>query len=181
MESRAKILGHPLHQMLIVFPLGLLVMSFIFDMIHQVRGAPNLAEAAYYMIGAGVVTGVIAAVPGLIDWRAIPADTRAKAIGLVHGGGNVVVLLFFAASWYLRRDVPEVPPTAAVLFSGVGTLLGVMTGWLGGELVDRLGVGVDLGAHVNAPSSLRHKRIPGADTIDDVGQTTFDEKWRPSA
>ncbi|HYH47655.1 MAG TPA: DUF2231 domain-containing protein, partial [Thermoanaerobaculia bacterium] len=60
----------------------------------------------------------------------------------------------FAASWLLRRDAPELPEGTAIALSAVAVALSLVTGWLGGELVDRLGVGVDDGAHLDAPSSL---------------------------
>src|SRR5690242_13896946 len=104
MESRAKLFGHPIHQMLIVFPLGLLGMSVIFDIIRILGGTPGLATASYYMIAAGVISGLLAAVFGLVDWLAIPAGTRAKRVGLWHAVGNVVVVVLFAASWWLRRN-----------------------------------------------------------------------------
>ena len=155
MEARAKLFGHPIHQMLIAFPLGLLAMALFFDLIalatdrHQ-----GLFSASYYMIAAGVVTGLLAAVFGLIDFLKIPSGTRAKRIGRLHGGGNVVVVVLFAASWWLRRGTPADPPTLAIALAAAGAGLATITGWLGGELVDRLGVGVDDGAHLDAPSSL---------------------------
>jgi uncharacterized membrane protein len=154
MESRAKLLGHPIHQMLIVFPLGLLATAVIFDLIEMWRGTGAWSQAAFYMIGAGVIGGLISAVFGLIDWLAIPSGTRAKAVGAWHGGGNVVVVLLFALSWFLRMNSVVSPPAAALVCSFVGVLLALVTGWLGGELVDRLGVGVDEGANLNAPSSI---------------------------
>ena len=154
MESRAKLFGHPIHPMLIPFPLGLLATSLAFDLIHLLAGGEPWAEVAYWMIAAGIIGGLAAAPTGWVDWLAIPAGTRAKAIGLWHGVGNVVVLVFFAVSWFLRRDAPDEPGTLPVVLSLVGLALAVLTGWLGGELVDRLGVGVDPGAHLDAPSSL---------------------------
>lgn len=154
MESRAKLLGHPVHQMLIVFPLGLLGMAVIFDVIRLVTGLDGLGIASYYMIVAGVVSGLAAAVFGFIDWRAIPSGTRAKSVGTRHAVGNVVVVLLFAGSWWLRRVDPASPPTLAFVLAVVGVALSLATAWLGGELVNRLGVGVDDGAHLDAPSSL---------------------------
>lgn len=159
MESKAKLLGHPLHPMLVVFPLGLLITSFIFDVICYFTHSERMAYASFYMIAAGVIGGLAAALPGIIDWFAIPSGTRAKKIGAVHGLGNVVVLVLFAMSWWLRRDVAQAPGANAITFSFVAVLLGAFTAWLGGELVDRLGIGVDPGAHPNAPSSLRHSAI----------------------
>jgi uncharacterized membrane protein len=154
MESRVKVAGHPLHQMLIVFPLGLLSTAVVFDIIYLITDRPLWTQAAFYMIGAGVIMGLLAAVPGWVDWAAIPRSTRAKRVGLFHGGGNVIVLALFALSWVLRRDRPELPPTQAIVAGLGGMLIALVTAWLGGELVDRLGVGVDDGAHLDAPSSL---------------------------
>ena len=159
MESRAKLLGHPIHQMLIVFPLGLLAMAVVFDVFAMALGNGYWSEIAYWMIAAGVVTGLLAAPFGTFDWFAIPSGTRAKRIGAVHGVGNVVVVLLFAVSWLLRRDAPAAPPTLALALSFAAGGLALVTSWLGGELVDRLGVGVDEGAHQNAPSSLVRRHV----------------------
>ena len=155
MESRAKLFGHPIHQMLIVFPLGLLATALFFDIIALIMDRhAGLFTAAYYMIAAGVIGGLLSAVFGLIDFLAIPAGTRARRVGTLHGVGNVVVVVLFAASWFLRRSSPANPETITTVLAGVGAALAMVTGWLGGELVDRLGVGVDDGANLNAPSSL---------------------------
>jgi uncharacterized membrane protein len=155
MESRAKLFGHPIHQMLVVLPLGLLVMGVIFDIIYRFTGNTGFTNAAFWNIGAGILTGLLAAVFGFWDWLAIPAGTRAKAIGLWHGAGNVVVVALFAVHWLLRRDNPAyAPDNVAFALELLALVGGSVTAWLGGELVDRLGVGVDPGAHLNAPSSL---------------------------
>jgi uncharacterized membrane protein len=154
MESRAKFVGHPIHQMVIVFPLGLLATATIFDGIRAATKNREWSLAGHYMMGTGVVSGLAAAVPGVVDYLAIPEKTRAKRIGLIHGLGNVVVTGLFAASWWTRRRNPRKPTAGAVALSVSGMALAAVTGWLGGELVDRLGVGVDDGAHLDAPSSL---------------------------
>jgi uncharacterized membrane protein len=155
MESKAKLLGHPIHPMLIVFPLGLLVTSLVFDIVFLATSNSSFATVSFWMIAAGLVGGVLAAIFGLIDWLNIPAGTRAKGIGMWHGLGNAGVLALFAVSWFLRRDSASyAPPTEAFIVSLVAVGLGTVTAWLGGELVDRLGVGVDRGANLDAPSSL---------------------------
>jgi uncharacterized membrane protein len=155
MEARAKLLGHPIHQMLIVLPLGLLSGAVIFDVIHMVSGAAQWAAIAFWLIPTGIATGLLAAVFGFLDWTKIPNGTRAKGIGATHGIGNVIVVGLFAASWLVRRGgAPEDPSALALVLSFAGFALALVTGWLGGELVDRLGVGVDDGANLNAPSSL---------------------------
>src|SRR5919199_1031905 len=135
MESKAKALGHPIHQMLIPFPFGLLSTAVIFDIIYMFVGEPStrgtLSLVAFWMTAAGIVGGLLAAPFGLIDYLAIPKGTRARTVGMLHGVGNVFVL------------------------AGA-------TGWLGGELVDRLGVGVDDGANLDAPNSLTTSSAHGA-------------------
>lgn len=157
MESRAKIFGHAIHPILIVFPFGLLATGVVFDVVYLIWGNPTMATVAYWMIASGIIGGIIAAPFGWIDWFAIPSGTRAKSIGLWHGLGNVLLLLIFMGSWWLRRDAPERPDTLELVLSFAGVGLALVTGWLGGELVERLGVGVDDGAHLDAPNSLSNQ------------------------
>jgi len=159
MESRAKLFGHPIHQMLIVFPLGLLATALVFDVVQLVTGDGFWSQMSYWMIAAGVVSGLLAAPFGLVDWLAIPSGTRAKRIGAVHGAGNVVVVGLYGISWLMRTGNPAMPEVPALALAFLGGGLAMITGWLGGELVDRLAVGVDDGANLNAPSSLTSRRI----------------------
>ena len=159
MESRAKLFGHPIHQMLIVFPLGLLATALVFDAVRLVTQDGFWSEIAYWMIAAGVVSGLVAAPFGLVDWLAIPWRTRAKRIGAVHGAGNVFVIAMYGISWLMRTGNPAAPETPALVLAFLGGGLAMITGWLGGELVDRLAVGVDEGAHLDAPRSLTTPRI----------------------
>jgi uncharacterized membrane protein len=163
MEAKARLLGHPIHQMLIVFPLGLFTTAIIFDIVHLLGGGLRWAEVANWMIGAGVIGGLIAAPFGLVDWLSIPSGTRAKRIGATHGIGNVIVVVLFILSWVARRGDALAPPTIAYILSFVGIILGAITGWLGGELVDRLGIGVYANANANAPSSLSGTSPSGGD------------------
>lgn len=159
MESKAKALGHPIHQMLVPFPFGLLATAVVFDVVYLIWAVPAMATVSYWMVAAGVVGGFAAAPFGFIDWSAIPRGTRARSVGLVHGLGNVVVLFLFVGSWWLRYDeagatTAYAPGAPALALSFAGFALAGLTGWLGGELVGRHGVGVDDGAHLNAPNSL---------------------------
>jgi uncharacterized membrane protein len=154
MESRVKLAGHPVHPMLIVFPLGLLGAAVLFDIIYLISGNEQWTVAAHYMIGAGVIGGLAAALFGWLDWLGIPGGTRAKRLGLWHGLGNTAVLALFILSWVLRREVPAEPPTGAIVAGLSGLVLSIITAWMGGELVYRLAVGVDGGAHLDSPSSL---------------------------
>ena len=77
---------------------------------------------------------------------------------------NTVVLLLFVASWAMRYNFPERPAMIASILSFAGFVLALLGGWLGGELVERLGVGVDEGAHLNAPNSLFSESARSGDT-----------------
>jgi uncharacterized membrane protein len=169
MESRIKVLGHPLHPLLIVLPLGLLSIAVIFDIVQLLTGNNTFSIAAYWNIAAGVVTGLLAAAAGLRDWLAIPGGTRAKTVGALHGLGNLIVVVLFAASWWMRRDsVDYVPDTLAFFLGLVAFGIAGFTGWLGGELVYRLRVAVDDGANLNAPNSLSRKPAAPLETTPEA-------------
>jgi uncharacterized membrane protein len=176
MESRAKVLGHAAHQMLIVFPLGLLPVAVIFDIVAMFTKNDFWYQLSFYMILAGLIGGVAAAIPGLIDYLAIPSGTRAKRVGALHGVGNLIVIALFALSWWLRyTNENHVPGNLAVTAALLAVGLSLATAWLGGELVDRLGVGVDDGAHLDAPSSLTNEPIQNA-----ASNTQFSETGKAS-
>src|ERR1700716_1059866 len=134
MQAKARLFGHPIHQMLIVFPLGLLATAFFFDVAFLILHRSELAVVSDWMIFSGVIGGLVAALFGLIDWLGIPRRTRAKRIGLWHGAGNVVVVFLFATSWFLRRLNPGEPLLIAIILSAIGVGIAMNTGWLGGEL-----------------------------------------------
>ena len=166
MDSSAKAAGHPIHQQLVVFPLGLLATAVVFDVLRLITDNDDFSTASYYMIAAGVLTGLLAAVFGALDFWPVPAGTRARRIGALHGVGNVLVVALFAVSWFLRGNEPgHVPTTLSFVLGLIGALLATGTGWLGGELVGRLGVGVAPDAHLDAPASfetgIRFSRADG--------------------
>lgn len=164
MDSKAKFLGHSIHQILIVFPLGLLGTSAAFEIAYLATREPNMATVTFWLMVAGIIGGVVAAPFGWIDWFAIPWRTRAKSVGLTHGLLNVAVLTLFAANVWLRWREPHVPGGIAIALTFIGVGLAVLGGWLGGELVSRLGVAVHDGAHLNAPNSLSGR--PASESVE---------------
>jgi uncharacterized membrane protein len=154
MKAKATSLGHPIHPMLIVFPLGLLPVASIFDIVYLYTHNGHWADISFWLIAAGVIGGLLAAVFGLIDWIGIPSGTRAKSIGLVHGLTNVVLVVLFLVSWAMRRPNPASPELLAIVLGFIAVGLSFFSGWLGGELVYRMNVAVDEGAHPDSPSSL---------------------------
>ena len=155
MESRIKLLGHPIHPMLIVLPLGLLSIGVLFDVVYLVTGTELFAQVAFWNISAGIVGGLLAALFGFLDWTTIPRETRARRLGAWHGLGNFAIVLLFVVSWLIRQPDPSYAPNLLPFALGVLAVgMALITAWLGGELVYRLGVGVDADAHLNASSSL---------------------------
>jgi uncharacterized membrane protein len=165
MESKVKSMGHPIHPMLVNFPLGLLMTAAVFDIVHLVSGNSYWSGIAFWMIAAGVISGVLAAIIGTVDALAIPSGTRAKSVSVLHGSGNALILLLFVVSWVLRFSAPGNPSVIAYVLVFLGAALLGVTGWLGGELTLRLGIGVDEGANLNAPSSL--SGLPASQNISE--------------
>jgi uncharacterized membrane protein len=162
MQTRVRFLGHPIHPMLVVFPLALFSTAVLFDVIYLITDADGLTTFSFWAIAAGVVGGLAAAIFGLIDWLSLPKETRAKRIGLVHGVGNVIIVGLFAVSWILRLNKPGYEPDVLAFLLGlVGVAMALVTAWLGGELVYRLRVAVDDDANLDAPSSLSSRAGTG--------------------
>lgn len=152
---RIKALGHPVHQMVIVFPLGLFVAAVVFDAIDILGGSETLGTVGFWNIAAGLIGVVLAASTGWADWTGIPAGTRAKRIGLTHGLINTVVALLFLASFLVRVNGDDRSVTWPLMILELVAIGGSsVAAWFGGELVDRLGIGVDPNANPDAPSSL---------------------------
>ncbi|MDR7320394.1 MULTISPECIES: DUF2231 domain-containing protein [Catenuloplanes] len=154
MQTRVRALGHPVHQMVIVFPLGLLVTGAIFDLVRLVTGNEIFGQVGFWNITAGLVGAIVAAVTGWLDWTSIPAGTRAKRIGLLHGTLNGLVLVLFGIAWLLRLDGTHQPGALPFTLEVLALVAGSIAAWFGGELVDRLGIGVHEDAHPDAASSL---------------------------
>ncbi|MGI8836755.1 MAG: DUF2231 domain-containing protein [Pyrinomonadaceae bacterium] len=145
MASTASIGGHPVHPILIPFPIALWFTSFATDVIYYFFRNDSLALISKYMLAAGCLGALAAAVPGIIDWLSIK-DSGVKRIANWHARLNVIALIVFAISLYLRMRVGahwvnyhlRVP----VLLSLLGVILISISGWLGGELAYKHGVGV---------------------------------------
>src|SRR5687768_13295313 len=125
MESRAKLFGHPVHQMLIVFPLVVFISGIFFDILYFIADNPRFAFVGYWNIAGGIVGGLAAAVFGLIDLSAVPRGTRAWRIGLAHGLGNTALIALFIVAWLLRSpDALHLPIATAFTLQIVGLGLG---------------------------------------------------------
>ena len=147
MASPASIGGHPIHPMLIPFPLALWFFSLVADLIYLWRGNDVWRDwIAFYTLLAGIIGAVLAAVFGIIDWLSI-TDRVVKKTADWHARLNVIALLVFAASFYLRTasgsSLVGGSYTIPFVLSVLGVILITISGWLGGELVFRHGVAVE--------------------------------------
>lgn len=146
MASRASIGGHPIHPMLIPFPIALFIFSFVADLIYLWRGNPIWRDyIAFYTMLGGIIGGAAAAIPGLIDWATL-TDRAVVKVANWHARINVITLLIFTASFYLRTAsgsawIPNLPMLPFIL-SIVGIVGLSIAGYLGGELVFKHGVAV---------------------------------------
>lgn len=147
MASPASLGRHPIHPMLIPFPIALWVFSLIADVVYLWRGNPVWRDwIAFYTLLGGIIGAALAAVPGIVDWLSI-TDGEVKKIANWHARLNVIALLVFAASFYLRTaggaSIVGGSYTVPFLLSVLGVILITISGWLGGEMVFRHGVAVD--------------------------------------
>jgi uncharacterized membrane protein len=147
MASPASIGGHPVHPMIIPFPIALWVFSLVADLIYLWRGNPVWRDyVAFYTLLGGIIGAAVAAVPGLIDWLSLK-DREVVKIANWHARLNVIALLIFAASFYLRTTsgagFVSGSYTLPVALSVLGVILISISGYLGGEMVFKHGVAVD--------------------------------------
>lgn len=148
MDSRITFLGHPLHAMLVVFPLGLLFTTFLFDLVFLWRKEPFWQRAAFWMMVVGEAGAVAAVVPGLLDYLAIPMPLHARETATTHLVlGVLLVALYGLQIWLRRGHAGEIVEArryspALVLFAAVSAVIVGLQGWLGGQLSHVHGVGV---------------------------------------
>lgn len=143
MKSRASIKSHPLHPILICFPIAFFTGTLIFHLWGWIGNQPDLLATAYYTNIAGIVMGLFAAVPGFIDFLyTVPPKSSGKKRAAKHGLINVIMIVCFTVAFFLRTGANPNQYLLIVLeIIGIG-LIGI-AGWLGGTLVYRNQIGVD--------------------------------------
>lgn len=140
--STAAFRGHPIHPMLVPLPIGALVLSLATDVVFVFGGSEFWAEASWWLLWAGIVTGVLAAAVGAVDYLTIHR-VRSHRAGNIHLVTNVAALALVAANLWIRAGdhATAITPAGAIITIVTVGLLGV-SGWYGGELSYRHGVGV---------------------------------------
>jgi uncharacterized membrane protein len=153
MSSPASIGKHPIHPMLIVFPIGLWIFSFLCDLGYVFQGDRVWWDVAFYTLVGGLVGALVAAVPGFIDFLSI-RSSEARTVARVHMLINLTVVGLYAINLWLRLWDPPLT-LLPMLLSGIAVVLLGISGWLGGELVYVHGMGVEPAA---APDAERRDR-----------------------
>src|SRR5690606_4439252 len=143
MKSKANIGGHPIHPILVAFPIAFFSGAFIFDLL-RIFGLDELGRTVEYLIIAGIIGALLAAVPGIIDFFfTVPPKSSGKKRAAKHGIINVTVLLLFAATLFYRRNTDFPSDAVIILMESVAIILLVWAGWMGGTLVYRNQIGVN--------------------------------------
>ncbi|MGH7257006.1 MAG: DUF2231 domain-containing protein [Nitrospiraceae bacterium] len=141
MASPASILKHPVHPMLIPFPIALWIFSFVCDVIYASRwGGVVWNDMAFYSMAGGIIGALLAAGPGYLDYRSL-TDPRVTWIGRWHMLINLSIVILFVINLWLRT-ASEPGAALPILLSLVGIAMLGVSGWLGGELVYVHGVAV---------------------------------------
>ncbi|HYI42548.1 MAG TPA: DUF2231 domain-containing protein [Sphingomicrobium sp.] len=141
-KSTAQIGGHPIHPMLIPFPITCLVGAFVTDLIFLSSGDRGFATASHWLIGFGIGTALLAATFGMIDYM---GDDRIRRLGvaLQHMLANVAAVVVSVINFVIRMDDTATDvPSLGVFLSGAVVLILLYSGWLGGHMVYRHRVAV---------------------------------------
>jgi uncharacterized membrane protein len=151
-HSTAKIAGHPIHPMIIPFPIAFFVSTFVTDILYLNTGSEGFATASKWLLAAGIVGALLAAVMGFIDFA---GDNRVRSLKQAwwHMGGNLLAVVLEAVNLYLRAA----PGAGAVgigetVLSGIVVALLLFNGWMGWEMVYRKHVGISDDADTGALS-----------------------------
>ena len=166
--SKAKVAGHPLHPMLVAFPVAFYVGALVSFIAYALTDDPFWFRVGYVSNVGGVIMALVAAVPGFVDWYAgIPAGTRAKQVGLTHMTLNVSALALFAINLWASNggwDSAQPNATPAILLTLLGVMCTVAAGWFGWTLVQthHVGVQIETEPRREAPLERERRRRTGA-------------------
>jgi len=144
MKSRASLKSHPLHPILVGFPIAFYIGTVIFDLLAIINGDLEYAITGKYLHIAGIISAVAAAVPGVIDYTfTVPPDSSGKKRAAQHGLINSAVLIIFAVALYLKYN-EVTSPYLILAIEVIGVGLTFIAGWMGGTLVHRNQIGIDI-------------------------------------
>ena len=163
MKSKFAIAGHPIHPMLVVVPIGLFLWTLVADIVYVVNDNKMWYDIAFWSGIAAIVSGLVAALPGLGDYLTVASKSEARSMALIHMVLNVAVILLFVAAMLLMLDEGALSGgelTAVVALHAAGVALLMVSGWIGGEMVYRHHLGVVADDGEEDTEMRRHGRRP---------------------
>ena len=179
MYAKVKVAGHPLHPMLVGFPVTLYTVTFVCFAAVALGADPFWFRVAVYANVAGVVMAALAALPGFIDWAVgVPTGSPAKATGLWHMLANVTALVVFTINAFLhwgQRNAPDPRAELASVLAAIGVFLTLVAGYLGWKMVQTHHVGIDLTPEQERlepranPRVSRSQPLPGSEHGQRIG------------
>ncbi len=173
MRSKAQVKGHPLHPILVAFPVAFLYGSLLFDLAGWAGDWASAWTTGGYLSMAALVSGLLAGVPGLIDYLyIIPPNSSAQKRATWHMAVNVTALAVFAAGWAFREAGTWRPGALTLLLEAGGVALVTCGGWMGGTLVYRNQIGVD---HRYAGAGKWREQVVEAPPEQEVRVASVDE------
>jgi len=140
-HSTAKIGDHPIHPMLIPFPIVCFILAFAADVAYSRSADAFWASGSRWLLGIGLVMAALAAVAGLTDYLG-DAKLRSSTDALKHMLANVTAVVLEIVNFILRINNPDFIASTGVYISAIVVLILLYSGWKGGDLVFRSGVGV---------------------------------------
>lgn len=143
MKSKAQIKSHPLHPILVAFPIAFFTGTLLFDGLFILNGNDSLLITARNLNIAGIIAAVCAAIPGIIDYiYTVPPASSAKKRATKHALTNSAALICFIVAWLSRQEGQI--SVLQITLEAIGAVLLGFAGWMGGTLVYRNQVGVDI-------------------------------------
>jgi nitrite reductase/ring-hydroxylating ferredoxin subunit/uncharacterized membrane protein len=144
MRSKAHIKSHPIHPILVCFPLAFYIGTLLFDSLRIIKDDIAFGLTGQYLHFAGIIAALCAAIPGIIDYTyTVPPKSSAKKRAAIHGIVNTSVLLIFCVALYCKH-IDNFPPYIVLALEFIGVVLTGYAGWLGGTLVHRNQIGIDV-------------------------------------
>ena len=148
MQGKATVMGHPIHPMIVPFPIGFLSGALVCDIISHWGDPVFWPRMAVALLGLGVIGAIVAAVFGLVDYLSAPMSAQAKQTATAHLAVNVAAIALFTVDYLLRSRDATAP--AGYVLTVIGVLTLGLSGFLGGHLSYHFGVGVEPGARTRA-------------------------------
>ena len=169
MRSKVHIKSHPLHPILVGFPIAFFISTLLFDAVGVWRNNESFLQTAYYLHSLAIISAIVAAIPGLIDYlKVVPPRSSAKKRAGQHAVLNSAALIIFIGAW-VEKNSHDPGITILVFFEFLAVGLMGFGGWLGGTLVHRNQIGVD---HRYADAGKwQEKHIEGSQDLVQVANT----------